>query len=137
MKLSIQLTSADQERLRSLGVAVIYLFGSHAEGFATERSDADFGVLLKDPRVLTRDTMPLYLELLDVCSHYVPNSDRMDIVFLQRAPLELRYDVVTHGIPLFQMDEGSRLDFEERTVIAYCDFQPLLQRFNRAILEDQ
>lgn len=133
---SIQFTATEQTQLRALGVSVLYLFGSHAEGVASDRSDIDIGVLLQDPAVLSGDTMPLYLALFDMVSRRVPDSDRLDMVFLQRAPLELRYDVVTHGLPLFQVDEGARLDFEERTVIAYCDFQPLLRRFDRAIIED-
>lgn len=137
MSLSIQFSAADQKRLQALGVCVLYLFGSHAEGVASERSDIDIGVVFRDPKALSGDTMPAYLALFDIVSRYVPNSDRLDLVFLQRGPLELRYDVVTHGVPLFQVDEGMRLDFEERTVIAYCDFQPLLRRFDRAILEDQ
>lgn len=136
VSVSIQFTASDQTQMRALGVSALYLFGSHAEGAASERSDVDIGVLLHDPRVLSGDTMPLYLALFALIGRYVPNSDRLDIVFLQRTPLELRYDVVTHGVPLFQIDEGARLDFEERTVIAYCDFRPLLRRFDRAIIED-
>ncbi|MBI4367006.1 MAG: nucleotidyltransferase domain-containing protein [Deltaproteobacteria bacterium] len=134
-RLPLQFTSEDQVRLRALGIDVLYLFGSHAEGVATASSDVDVGVVAADAKGLSQGTNALYLELYKLLSRYVPNSDRLDIVFLQRAPLELRFDVVKHGIPIFSSSDDARLQFEERTTIAYCDFRPLLRQFDRAILE--
>lgn len=131
-----QLTSRDCQRLEALDIAVVYLFGSHAEGAASERSDVDIGIVVRHAKQLAGDTMPLYLALFDVFGKRVPDSNRLDIVFLQRAPLELRFDVVANGVPLFTASEDVRLDFEERTTLAYCDFQPILREFDRSILEN-
>lgn len=133
--MQIQFTPQDRQQLQDFGVKIVYLFGSHAEGGASTASDIDLGIVLRDHQQL-QNTMPLYLKLFALFSHYVPNSDQLDIVFIQRAPLELRYDVITHGIPLFATSDDARLDFEERTTLAYCDFQPLLRQFDRAIIEN-
>lgn len=131
-----QLSPEDCQRLEVLGVAAVYLFGSHAERVASERSDVDVGIVVQHAQQLAGDTMPLYLALFDIFSERVPDSNRLDIVFLQRAPLELRFDVVANGVPLFAASENARLDFEERTTLAYCDFQPILREFDRSILEN-
>ncbi|MBI2346806.1 MAG: nucleotidyltransferase domain-containing protein [Deltaproteobacteria bacterium] len=131
----VSLSLEDRKRLTSLGVGIVYLFGSHAEGMEGPLSDIDVGVVVTDPRRLSVGTNELYLSLFGLLSQAVDNSDRLDIVFLQRAPLELRFDVVAHGQPVFEVSSDFRLDFEERTTLAYCDYRPILREFDRALLE--
>jgi len=125
------------DELRKLGVALAYLFGSQAEGAAGPSSDIDVGVVFSDPAALAGDTSETYNRLYNVFSDVfdMENFRNMDIVFLERAPLELRFDAITHGIPLFEASSDVRLDFEERTAALYRDFQPLLREFNRAVME--
>lgn len=132
-----RLRSSERARLGALGVKIVYLFGSHAEGMASIASDVDIGVVMTDPTTVVQNTNEIYLHLFELFSPYVECSDQLDIVFLQRAPLELRYDVITHGLPIYSRSEACRLDFEERTTIAYCDFQPLLRQFDRSIIENR
>ena len=136
MQGQIIFSKAEQQKLKSLGIDILYLFGSQAEGMAGDLSDFDFGVVLRNTKKLSSDTNPLYLELFNLLGCHIP-SDRLDIVFLQKAPLELRFDVVGHGQVIFESSTDERFDFEEKTVQAYCDFKPILKEFDRAVIEDQ
>lgn len=123
-------------KLKKIGVAALYLFGSHAEGFDGDLSDIDVGVLLTDPRAL-KNSRQLYQELYDIFSDVFDLSGfkTIDIVFLQQAPLELRFDVITHGKVLFDQSPDMRSQFEDTTTMLSIDFKPLLDDFNTQILE--
>lgn len=138
MLLPIQRKPIPADRLRQLGVAVLYLFGSHAEGLATSASDIDVGVLFSpDSLPLPENKTELYNALYDVFTDVFDMSGfrDIDIVFLDQAPLELQFDVITHGRVLFETDSDIRLDFEERVAALYRDFRPLLNEFNRGVLQ--
>lgn len=142
----LQIMPADQQRIRDLGVATLYLFGSRAQGIAGPDSDYDFGVLFNDAAVAndTETYIKRYGELYDVCGEMLRNEPppsegayrHLDIVFLQRdtMPLELRFHVVRYGCVLFDGNPKQRVRFEERTVAQYCDFRPMLDCFDHAIL---
>jgi predicted nucleotidyltransferase len=120
-------------RLRSLGVSLVYLFGSVAEGTAHELSDLDIGVVLEDRSRPQMGSFALYNELYDILTDAFPPRE-IDIVFLQAAGLEVCCDAIRHGCLLFESSAGARYDFEERTMILYADFKPLLESFNDAVL---
>lgn len=119
-----------RQELRRLGVALAYLFGSEAEGVASPLSDVDLGVLFKVP---PRETNETYLKLYDLFTDLFPGRE-VDIVSLHRAALELRGDVVRHGIVLYQTSPDERAAFEERTLLACADFAPVQREMDRAIL---
>lgn len=138
MSFPIQQKPVPADRLRRLGVAVLYLFGSHAEGLATPASDVDVGVLFsRDTLPLPENKTELYNALYDVFTDMFDMSGfrDIDIIFLDHAPLELKFDVVTHGRVLFETDPDIRLNFEERVASLYRDFRPLLDEFNRGVLQ--
>lgn len=125
------------KQLQELNIGLVYLFGSHAEGVAGLSSDIDMGVVFTDPKIIQGNTTEIYGKLFDVFSEVfdMSNFRTIDIVFLERASLELRFDAISHGIALFEISSEFRLDFEERTAALYRDFMPLLREFNRAVLE--
>lgn len=135
--LPIQRKPIPAERLKELGVGVVYLFGSQAEGLAGPASDIDVGVVLVDPKRTAGSTAELYNALYEIFSDVfdMSNFRTLDIVFLERASLELRFDAISHGTVLFEASPEVRLDFEERTAALYRDFRPLLEKFNRAVLK--
>lgn len=125
-----------KKRLRDLGVLSIYLFGSRAQGAEHALSDYDYAVLLKGSGHQKGDAT--YFALLDILSEISPRSlenDAIDIVFLKDAGLELRFHVIRYGKVLFDASPMQRLDFEAQTTLLYCDYRPILDRFDRAILE--
>lgn len=135
--LPIQKKQLPKEELQHLGVEVVYLFGSQAEGVAGETSDIDIGILLKTPIPKSESITPIYNSLFNILSDSfnMSNFRTIDIVFLDRAPLELRFDVIQHGKILYESSSTARMDFEEQVAALYRDFQPILQQFNEAVLE--
>lgn len=135
--LSFTFTEKDCGRFRELGVAAVYLFGSHATGTASPRSDYDFGILMRPGSTIPERLDRTYQTLYDVLAPYCPRTlthDVIDIVFLERAPLELRFHVLRYGSVLFDDDPRARARFEEQTLKRYCDYFPLLQQFDQTIL---
>jgi len=125
------------EKLRALKVGLVYLFGSRAEGVAGPSSDFDVGIVFTDPSIARGNTMEIYHALYDIFSDVfdLSNFRNVDIVFMERAPSELRFDVISHGTPLFEISPEFRLNFEERTETLYRDFKPILNECNRVVLE--
>lgn len=128
-----KLTESHEEILRKLGVGIVYLFGSCAQNADTALSDVDIGVVMLDPDIAGKNTMPVYSEFFELFSDLVKDSNKLDIVFLQRAPLELKFDVIKHGRVLYEASLDFRLNFEENVTMAYCDFRPILKEFDEAI----
>ena len=125
------------EKLKELRVGLVYLFGSHAEGVAGSGSDIDVGVVVTDKSLVKGGITEIYNMLFDIFTDVFDMSDfkTIDIVFLDRAPLELCFDVISHGIVLYEASPEFRLDFEDHIEALYRDFYPILQKFNRAILQ--
>jgi predicted nucleotidyltransferase len=95
-----------ERKLRLMGVAAVYLFGSYADETAGEYSDVDLGIVMHDPATVSRSvsTHERYQALYTFFTSLPTLSDKkLDIVFLQRASLELRAHVVRTGKILFDM----------------------------------
>lgn len=132
---AIRISKKDQNTLRKLGVVTLYVFGSRAQGMAGPLSDYDFAVLTKG--LDEKRGGETYLAIYDLLSDYCPRTlknDVIDIVFLQDAPLELRFHVIRYGKVLVDADPRARLCFEEKTTLEYCDFRPILDMVDQAIL---
>ncbi len=127
--------SRQLKALRDLGVQTLYLFGSRAQNSAGPLSDYDFAVLMKSKGHKRGGAAynALYDVLSPLCKRTLKN-DVMDIIFLNEAPLELRMHVVRYGKVLCDSVPRERLAFEERTVLEYADYRPLLDIFDKTIL---
>lgn len=115
------------------GVALAYLFGSHARGRAGALSDVDVAVLLQG-RPENDRCFDVRLEVIGGLTELL-RSDDVDVVILNQAPPALRYAVLRDGVLLFCRDRRTMIEFRVRTVNDYLDFKPILQRHGDAILE--
>ncbi len=134
--MNISLSAADQDQLKELGVQALYIFGSRAIDQETPRSDFDFAILM--PKAYHQRGDALHDKLYDILSPYCERTlqnDVIDIVYLRNISLELRMHVIRHGRVLYDNDPRARAEFEERTVLQYADYRPLLDIFDRAILQ--
>jgi predicted nucleotidyltransferase len=122
-----------REELKKLGVAIIYLFGSKATGRASRLSDIDIGIVLKTP-ASGKDPRALYHMLYQLFSEVYPRS-KLDIVFLQSAPLALQYSAIKDGKILFEEDPKLTADYEQGVINQYLDFRPILDYFDRVTME--
>lgn len=99
------------ETLQARGARFVYLFGSRAEGTAHEGSDVDVAAWFgrDDIDVLdARGTLP----------------ETVDVVVLDRAPLELAGRVALHGRLLDETDPAERVRWEATTRKIYLDEVP-------------
>ncbi len=62
-------------------------------------------------------------------------AGRVDLVSLNRAPIELRYSVIAEGRLIYEADVATRVEFEALTLGRYGDFLPVLRRQRRELLE--
>lgn len=127
------LTSEQQRKLQSLGVLAVYLFGSHAEGRSHPLSDLDLGIVLDTKQPYGENLNPVYEALYDLFTDVFPDRPT-DIVFLQRAGLEIAIDAIFYGEVLFEASAEKRVQFEEGIMLLYADFKPVLDQFDAAVL---
>jgi predicted nucleotidyltransferase len=121
-----------QEELHELGVLIVYLFGSRANGTKTPLSDIDLGIVLRSPP--TDDTRLLHQDLHRLFSD-IYRKARIDIVFLQSASISLRYSAIREGKVLFEEDPVLRADFEQEVINGYLDFKSVLEYFDQVSAE--
>lgn len=114
--------------LGSAGVGFAYLFGSRVTGAAGPSSDADVAVM---PR---RDLGLLEREHLAALLSRALGVPDVDVIRLDRAPLEIRGRVVTEGRVIYSDDEPARVAFEVRTRSEYFDFLPTLRELQQSYL---
>lgn len=112
-------------------IIAAYLFGSHARGEADVRSDVDIALLLR-PGLPDVHHLKLRLDT-EICN--VLNSDDVDVLFLNRAPLPMQAEVIRTGRLIVSNDDEAQVEFEVRTTNAWWDFQPLLAEFDRIYFE--
>lgn len=112
-------------------VLVAYLFGSQATGRAGPLSDIDIAVLLS----MERESYTGYrIELFGPISDAL-RTDDIDIVVLNEAPPFLRNQVFRYGQVIYCRDESARIAFQVRASREYLDFQPYLERYQRALFQ--
>lgn len=122
-----------KEEFKKIGISIAYLFGSSATGQKTQLSDIDIGVVFKN-RPTGTDTRAIYNDLYRLFSELYAGS-KLDIVFLQAAPLSLQYFVIKEGKIIFEENPVYTSDYEYRVVNQYLDFKPVLDLFDRVATE--
>lgn len=107
---------------RHAEIVAAYLFGSHARGDASERSDIDIAVLFHHP-VDFRFELMLGVELEEALK-----GKDVDLINLNRQKLQFQHRVLREGKLIYCADESAEQQFRERVIIMYCDFEPKLRR---------
>ena len=131
-----QFTEDEKRGLERLGVEAVVLFGSRALGLARKSSDYDFGILIKRRSILRiyEERKKLYDELYNILSEKVDQLVNIDIVFLEDAPAELQSHAIKHGVPIYESNPNTFLNFKEYIMLIEADFEPYRNLFQRAIL---
>ena len=122
-KLSIILASSE-------GVHLVYLFGSRVQGSPGPMSDYDLGLLV-DPAI---DSPPVQARLAHELACAL-GTDRVDVVLLDRAPIELAYAIIAQGQVLFERDVATRVEYEAQVLSRYGDYLPVLRAQRDDILQ--
>ena len=130
----ILLSEKNKEELIALGVGVLYLYGSRAQGTAREDSDYDVGVVFTDPQKSDLD-IDAYGALYNVLSAIFPDmidGPKLDIAILQRANAKLQIDAIQYGSVLFESNPRIRADYEESVIKRYDDYRFLQREYENA-----
>jgi predicted nucleotidyltransferase len=109
-------------------VSLAYLFGSQASGATGPLSDYDLGVLVE------RSSAGLRYRLSYKVSQAL-GTDRIDLVLLNEAPVELAYAIIAQGRLLYQRSLAARVEFEARVLSCYGDYLPILRQQRQDILQ--
>ena len=102
-----------------------YLFGSKVKGYANERSDWDIAVYFREP--ITQNSrwpeFELEAELSKVCAGAV------QVIALNK-PLTpvFGFEIIKYGVLLLDKTPNIRMDFENRMLRSYHDWQYFLNR---------
>lgn len=108
-------------------VLSVYLYGSHARGEATPRSDVDVGVLFRESPPRTLGGVAPGLEGLIERAVGVP----VEVVVMNTAPSDLVHRILRDGILLLDRDRSARLRFEVQSRNEYFDLAPLRRLYRR------
>jgi len=99
-------------------VKMAYLFGSMASERGGPLSDIDIGVLLDDD--LDRvERSKVKLELISELTSLL-KSDRIDLVIMNDAPVNLNYEIIKSRKPLIE-NKSVKVDFEHYILSRYLD----------------
>lgn len=113
---------------RSEDIAAVYLYGSFARGTARADSDLDIGILLKIIPQATLESQPYEREAELERTLGRP----VQIVILNRAPVDLRARVLREGRLIVDRDPSARIRFEVQTRNEAFDLEPILRRYRAA-----
>lgn len=103
-------------------VIAAYLFGSYAKNKEGVLSDVDVAVLL-DNRLSEPKRFNLRLELITKISAIlgIKEAEKLDVIIMNDAPINLNYEIIKHGKILFAKDAGERIRMESKILSKYLD----------------
>jgi predicted nucleotidyltransferase len=118
-----------------LGVAAVYMFGSHAAGRAHRESDVDLGVLLRGEAHPQRDDrFEVKLRLIGELGGVVAPA-AADVVILNDAPPLLGRHVVNAGTCIYLGDAAADHAYVRDVQLRAADLEPWLRRMRQLKLD--
>lgn len=113
------------------GIKLAYLFGSQIKGDIGPLSDYDIAVLMEyhsDGSQLCSSLGSTLAAGLDT---------RIDVVLLNRVPIELAYAIISEGMIIYERDSSTRIDYEAQVMGLYGDYLPTLRAQRYEILNGE
>lgn len=111
----------------SEGIVCAWLFGSVARGAARPDSDVDVAVLCERDPPPTLDASATAMGGDIEAATGLP----VDLVILNRAPVDLIHRVLRDGVLLVERDRDARVRFEVKARNEFFDLKPHLDRYRR------
>lgn len=107
-----------------------YLFGSHARGGAHGRSDVDVAVYVDEIRA---EAGPFGYQA-DLTTHLTValETNAVDVVVLNKAPILLYHRVLRDGVRLFSRDLRATTTRAGQALSRYFDFLPQMEKMDAA-----
>ncbi len=111
-----------RELFKSEGILLAYLYGSRARGDADEDSDYDIA-LLYGRLVGVMEEVEMALRIAERLN--IP-ADKVDLLALDKAGVDLAMRVIREGRPIYVADEDFRHRYEAHITIEYLDLNDLM-----------
>jgi len=116
---------------RQKEVAVLYIFGSLANGNKTGESDIDIAVLIDEARLKKVDFESLKKKYYAATPGF--SLRPVDIVILNTAPPFLKHQVLKTGKILFDRNKKERVRFTTMSITEYLDYKPIQDSYLKAV----
>jgi predicted nucleotidyltransferase len=114
-------------------IVALFTFGSLARGDLKPLSDLDFGILVI-PTLDRRQRFDKHLELIGVFNEHF-ETDEIDLVLMNDAPMRYSYNIIKSGELLFCADSDILRDFIEKSIKLYLDFKYFRDEFDKEFLK--
>lgn len=122
----VQVVARDKE------VVALYAFGSLAQDSIKPLSDLDFGFLL-DSRMDKRRRFDKHLALIELFTDTLM-TEEIDLINMRDAPYRIAFQILKTGTLLFCTDKLALIDFRERVIQSYLDFECVRSAFDDVFL---
>lgn len=109
------------------GLVCVYLYGSVARGETHRHSDVDLAVFYTQEPPPTLDGLGLALR--SALEQHLGTP--VDVLILNRAPVDLTHRVLRDGVLVYEGDASARIRFEVQARNAYFDLLPYLRQYRR------
>jgi len=113
-------------------VVLAYLFGSRVQRNVGPLSDVDVALLLDE----TDETDSIHSNVRSAIGSAI-YQERVDVVFLNRAPVELAYAIIANGALIYERSVAARVEYEAKIMSLYCDYLPVLRAQRADILNGE
>jgi predicted nucleotidyltransferase len=110
-------------------ILLAYIFGSQSKGKTGPLSDYDFAVFLS-----RKPSFQFKYKLKNKLVNFL-DTEQVDLVILNDAPVELKYKIIATGKTIFQKNSTIRTEFEADTLSRYFDYLPVLRAQKKEILK--
>lgn len=123
----VRLVSSDEE------VVALFVFGSLAKGELKPLSDLDLGVLLHR-KLNKQERFNKHLDLIGKFTRLL-QTEEIDIIILNDAPMRFVVKVLSTGKILFERDRQELVDVYDKHTKMLLDFRYFLDDYNQTFLE--
>jgi len=106
-------------------VQTVFLFGSYGTEYQTPLSDVDFAIMFSENISMAEEAA--LLNKLSIAM----DTDRVDLVNLNKAPLTLQFTAIAEGKIIYEQDYIATCDFVEKVIKHYHDYAITLNKFYR------
>lgn len=110
-------------------IVAVWTVGSYGTKYQTENSDIDLAILFSK-EISFFDELDLEVQICDILQ-----TDRVDIINLNKAPLTLQFKAISEGREVIKKDPIKVADFEEVVLDLYQDHEYFYRTFYKELRE--